>query len=585
MKIKDSKNTNTGSVNSAGGNVHIGDNYYKSIEYNELQDSIKQLEKLVDLTEGNEEKQSYLEKLREKKKQLGEFKQGVISLAEIFQKIEIDTERLKKAKQFFDYGKFKEARVILDTEKIGNDQQQLLQKKIELEEKSKQTEKDLTHNANEYLVLAKLTAINFELMNWFEKTLEYFELSLKSNRNKENLFYYAHFLQEHKRENEAVSLYEEALSIYKKLAGMESQNYSPNIAGISGNLANVYADLNEADKAIQHYRDTLEIWHNLESSQPQIYLPNLADSLNNTGAFYFKNSKFYEAKFYLSNALIIYRQLNDKSDNGKYKLSSALNNLGCLEVEPEKSMKCFDEALKIRRKLSSKCFFTYSFFLAETLINIFKQNKDEKLLKEALDVYRELVKTNPYRYYSSLAQALMELATLQLTKDEFGEAEISCANALAIYQQLAEKNPQTFLPDVADTLSNLAILRGRQNDFFKAEKSYQDALEIRKQLAIANPQSFLSHLVNIQLSMAFFYQRLKVDKAKSIQLIDEVFKTLLPYSKISETQKYIRRALNILDDWGIDGMAHLKKKEKMININSLNKNHIDINWNKNYIIV
>ena len=46
MDITNSKNINTGKIETDGGNVHLGDNYFKSIEYKELQKTISRLEKV-----------------------------------------------------------------------------------------------------------------------------------------------------------------------------------------------------------------------------------------------------------------------------------------------------------------------------------------------------------------------------------------------------------------------------------------------------------------------------------------------------------------------------------------------------------
>lgn len=233
----------------------------------------------------------------------------------------------------------------------------------------------------------------------------------------------------------------------------------PHVAGISGNLANICTDLNEIEGAIQFYSDTLKIWQSLANDNPKTYLPNLADSLTNIGVFCFKNYKFYEAKFYLNRALVIYRKMKNVIEDFEHKLACILNSLGCLEVESDKSMKFFNEALEIRRELSNKSFITYSSFLAETLVNLGSRIKAEEILNDALDIYRELIETNPHRHFSGLAQALMTLADLQMSKNELKQAKKTCEEALALYRQLAITNPNVYLFEVASSLSNLAIVQ------------------------------------------------------------------------------------------------------------------------------
>lgn len=81
MEISNSKNILIGDVTTSGGNIHLGDNLYKSIEYIELEKTITRLEKLVQLTKDEQDKADYYQELEEEKRKLEEFKQGVISLA------------------------------------------------------------------------------------------------------------------------------------------------------------------------------------------------------------------------------------------------------------------------------------------------------------------------------------------------------------------------------------------------------------------------------------------------------------------------------------------------------------------------
>lgn len=127
------------------------------------------------------------------------------------------------------------------------------------------------------------------------------------------------------------------------------------------------------------------------------------------------------------------------------------------------------------------------------------------------------------------------------------------------------------------------MFKKTKGEFDQAEKSYLEALDLIKQFVKIKPQSYLPELVMVQINMAMFYQKSKVDKTMSIHLIDEALKNLLPYSKMPHTLKHIVRAQKVLNDWGIDASTYLKEIEKGIDINSLNKNHI--NWYRKHMIV
>ena len=228
-------------------------NFYKSLEYKELQEKIEDLRELYSAS-GGEKKIRYYKRLAEAQNTMEAFKEGVIALAATFQKIEIDTTRLQKAKAHFEAGEFKEARAILDAELLEQDQEQLLQKQANLANETKENEEALKNNADEYLIKAQLTAIDFSLSNRFEQTVAYYEASLKSNRNKDNLFSYAYFLQEHKQNNRATPLYQEALEVYRKLAEANPQTYLPDVATSLNNLGNLQSAKNEQEAAEKSYQ-------------------------------------------------------------------------------------------------------------------------------------------------------------------------------------------------------------------------------------------------------------------------------------------------------------------------------------------
>ena len=109
--MKYSKNINKGDVNTNCGDFRIGDNFYKSAEYQDFQKQISRLQRLMELTDDMSEKLEFSKELNELQNQLEAFKRDIIQLAETFQKIDIDTERLRLAKQHFDNGEYKEEKL------------------------------------------------------------------------------------------------------------------------------------------------------------------------------------------------------------------------------------------------------------------------------------------------------------------------------------------------------------------------------------------------------------------------------------------------------------------------------------------
>ena len=135
--------------------------------------------------------------LEEAQGQERQFKEGVIKLAETFKRIELNTERLKKAKTHFDANEYDKARVVLREEEMQAELDVLLKQKKQFQSKASENEQNMRDKANEFLILAKITAVNFELPARFEKAKAYFEQSLRAWETEENLFAFAYFLDKH----------------------------------------------------------------------------------------------------------------------------------------------------------------------------------------------------------------------------------------------------------------------------------------------------------------------------------------------------------------------------------------------------
>lgn len=88
----------------------------KSYQYKDLLERLNEQQEIFDLIpENNTEKRLKISgKINELKSLIEQFKQDVLSLAATFEKIEINTERLKRAKEFFDRGELSEARSVLE---------------------------------------------------------------------------------------------------------------------------------------------------------------------------------------------------------------------------------------------------------------------------------------------------------------------------------------------------------------------------------------------------------------------------------------------------------------------------------------
>jgi tetratricopeptide (TPR) repeat protein len=201
ISVQDSRNVIIGDINTRGGDVIVDGNkvvnYFASHDYQQLIKKIKELEEDLQVIPGSEvqirlQKSKKLEELKEQEQV---FKQDILRLAETFSKIEINTDRLRQAKAYFEQGKFKKADEMLKVNEMLQDQERLLEARRQKEREKEELNKQLKNNANEFLIKAQTTGLDFNNPTRFEDACHYYEQSINSYPLFENHFGYAYFLR------------------------------------------------------------------------------------------------------------------------------------------------------------------------------------------------------------------------------------------------------------------------------------------------------------------------------------------------------------------------------------------------------
>ena len=168
----------------------------------------------------------------------------------------------------------------------------------------------LKDNAEEFLLKARATLLNYDLKEQrFVLAKRYFEQSLASDRNIDNIF--AYFLHNHNQFNQAEPLYQEALDHYRTLADTNPQSYLPDVAMTLNNLANLQRAKNEYGKAEKNYIEALDHYQTLADTNPQTYLPDVAITLNNLGILQSDKNEYGKAEKNFQEVLDIRRTLAD----------------------------------------------------------------------------------------------------------------------------------------------------------------------------------------------------------------------------------------------------------------------------------
>jgi tetratricopeptide (TPR) repeat protein len=351
--MSENKINQTGSGNVAISDIHdseitivIG----KNPQYNELLDQLSTQEKLFARTPETE-KQERLEisqQIDQLKQSIKQFKRDVLQLAEQFNRVEINTERLRRAKEFFDEGQFGEARAVLerDIEQLQDEQARLLVKREAYET---DTLPKLRSNAEEFFILGLLTQLDYANPNWFAEAYDYFESSIRSSPTKASVFHYAIFCWRHNLIAEAENLYEKYLKDF-------ASSISPaERAGALNNLGLLHWDSNEYRRGLSECEEALSLYEDLSKDNPSEYLFEVAGALNNIALFHNELDENSKALNKYQRALDIYRKLAEKSEDYLLNVAKVLNNLGIINTHTKnhnEALAQLEESRAIYRKFA-----------------------------------------------------------------------------------------------------------------------------------------------------------------------------------------------------------------------------------------
>jgi len=544
MSTLSSQNVNNADI-KANGNVIFGNgntviNLEEAAIYKDLKAQLEELNNQRETTKARIDKypddegfKAELFQVDEKRSNIQQriesLKKEILKLVEDFNKIPLNTERLRSAKSYFEAGEFEKARAILDVETITSELNALLEEKEDLRQKSTSNEQHLQDKANEFLILAHLTATDYKLPDRFEKTKEYYKVSISAERNNNNIFDFAYFLQEHNELEEAYPLYKEALQICRELAHSDPETYLPKTGYILNNFGNLLVKNNKPVEAEATYKEALELREELVVQYGKVHLAPVADTLNCLGNFLEENKRFDEAGDAYNRSLEISRNLARTDPEGFLpKVAETLNGLGILLA----SKKMFREA--------------------------------EKAYREALKINNDFVSTDFLLYLPKIAGTLNNLGNLLsadvkksgnsiIANKKLRETDKVFSLALKTSQDLVGYNRQAFLPHVALVLYNQSQLFISDRKFDKAEEASTTSLEIYRELAKHSPQTFLPMLGRIAINLSAFYLQIKPNRKQSLDLAQEATQAALPFMKsLSNSQYIIDQVKQIVRYWSIE---------------------------------
>ncbi len=159
--------------------------------------------------------------------------------------------------------------------------------------------------------------------------------------------------------HDARTHYQRALDLYTSAMESDPGKYRPLVAACLNNLAVTLMQMEEYDKAIARYRETLRQYKLLCEDRPEVFRPYLASTYANTGVLLADRMKKHEEAIEANaQAMALYRDLAETHpERYTHYLATAYHNAGIYTLETPSwpgAAPYLSRALALRRELDEK---------------------------------------------------------------------------------------------------------------------------------------------------------------------------------------------------------------------------------------
>ena len=167
-------------------------------------------------------------------------------------------------------------------------------------------------------------------------------------------------------------------------------------------------------------------------------------------------------------------------------------------------------------------------------------DKCENMSLLSLEIAKELSALNPTAYEPVVAKAMVDLGTLYTYIKRFEESESFTLSGLQIYERLAKSNPSVFLPFLASTYHTLAVLYYYTQQYDKSAEMYTSELEIFEQFAEKNPSKYETYVADNLYSIGLLrlVQEQYAEGIEPLERAIEIYKRWLPQNPSLQPNYY-----------------------------------------------
>jgi tetratricopeptide (TPR) repeat protein len=277
--------------------------------------------------------------------------------------------------------------------------------------------------------------------------------------------------------------------MYRELARVEPDVYQTEVAGTLMNLGGIYRDTGRMEEAARTYESALSMARALAMSGGEesradlaLALHKLGSSLNNLGNLYRETHRMLDAeRVYMESIAIRQELLQSGSTSFNYHpaevkagLALALGNLAGTYMETgrtEEAEQPLIQALDLYRELAKSDRDEFLPGLANMLDLwlgfLFDTRQFDRAVEpswESILIWRELANRNPGRYRSNFIGSLTRSASLLSISGRKAEVSDLVSGAIAIGRELYEENPAENAKTYAEILVTSAIVSNSPDD-------------------------------------------------------------------------------------------------------------------------
>lgn len=431
------------------------------------------------------------------------FKIDLLEYARTIHRVESSTSGiLRMAKEQLYAGQLDRTDAVIQVDQLQLNQEQATAF-LEIRQNLTDVYHKLMINAEEFLVKAQLTALNYDLPDRFSLTIRFFESSVTSARRAkphvsvqiECLGAFGRFYLIHKHNNAAVPLYEEAIVLAQQMVLQKADEYRPTVASLKNHLAGLYTERGEFTKADSLYQEALDMFKFLAEKDNIAYWFNVINVMNNLAGNYLKHGKHAKARRYYGYCLEVFDNPVFSTEK-EYAILKArgLGNIAVFyrdQKDYEQAIALGRESVAIYRSLIEQDDTLDEMAgLALSLNNLAVAHKENHNEKEAENIYREcyellceIAERNPELIQDDLAVVLINTANAWMDFDKVEEALTVFEEALSIMRKQNQRDPESFSPLLAVLLQNYGTALMEKEDWDQAMQVNAEAVQINRELA------------------------------------------------------------------------------------------------------